>query len=185
MELFPNFSNIFLSWDTKSYDKLKYQNVNSINAGEHQSNFKTAFEHKKFSFSVSFFFWRKLDVFWHKIIIKSVDGLIYGFLKCPSNKYFKAFSKYNTIYRAQFSKICFGHIQLILKLVFFAEISRTTWAMKKLFASICILVWRAFRWKKQFLKSGHKISWYKIQQTHLALLEEVVWQFLSWKLVCM
>ena len=41
------------------------------------------------------------------------------------------------------------HIKLFLKLVFLAYISRSTWATKKLFTSICIIVWGVFRWKKK------------------------------------
>ena len=41
------------------------------------------------------------------------------------------------------------HIYLFLKYVFFAYISGTNWAIKKL-TFICILVWRAFRWKNSF-----------------------------------
>ena len=41
-------------------------------------------------------------------------------------------------------------IQLFIKRLFFVYFSGTTWATKKLFTSICILVWNAFRWKKNF-----------------------------------
>ena len=34
--------------------------------------------------------------------------------------------------------------------MFCADISGTTWAIKKFLTSICILVWRALRWKKIF-----------------------------------
>ena len=42
------------------------------------------------------------------------------------------------------------YIYLFLKYVFFEDISGTTWAIKKFCISICILVWRVFRWKKNF-----------------------------------
>ena len=45
------------------------------------------------------------------------------------------------------------YIYLFLKYVFFADISGTTW-------SFCILVLKKFQMKKEFLKFGHKISWY-------------------------
>ena len=48
------------------------------------------------------------------------------------------------------------HIELILKLVFFADISGTTWAMKKLFTSICIFVWRAFRWNYRITSNNSR-----------------------------
>ena len=37
------------------------------------------------------------------------------------------------------------YIYLFFKFVFFADFSGTTWAIKELLTSICILVWRAFR----------------------------------------
>ena len=40
------------------------------------------------------------------------------------------------------------HLPLFeIGMFFFADISGTTWAIKKFSASICILVWRAFKWK--------------------------------------
>ena len=42
------------------------------------------------------------------------------------------------------------YIYLFLKYAFFVDISGTTWAIKKVFTSNCILVWRAFRWKNYF-----------------------------------
>ena len=37
--------------------------------------------------------------------------------------------------------------------MFFADNSGTTWAKKKYYTAICILVWRAFRWKNLFWKN--------------------------------
>ena len=42
------------------------------------------------------------------------------------------------------------YIYLFFKYMFFADISGNTWAIKKISTSICIFVWRAFRWTKKF-----------------------------------
>ena len=53
------------------------------------------------------------------------------------------------------------HLPLFeIGMFFFADISGTTWAIKKVFYIYLHPCLKSFQMKTEFLKSGHKISWY-------------------------
>ena len=65
-------------------------------------------------------------------------------------KFGKNLNRYSDTVNSPNTRFLRSNHKVILKLVFFAYMSGTSWGTKKLFTSICILVWRAFRWHKNF-----------------------------------